>query len=327
MSKSTKTSAFLMGGMAALSLTASAGDWSVSVGASYRSFDSVSFHSLALPNYNSENEPVGVQGYTIAGLGAVLLPVNPNAFDLPGFPFKADFATFNGSHDRVDSSDRWAPVIGVEKALPAFLTERLSLSLVGNFQYYNVGLSQTLTADSTNNGHFTTYNESFTVVDFDGPPPAGLLPPVFTPGVNPHLPGLTDGTSVYVKNRFDMDLFVLDFGIKAATKFDRCPVALYAAVGPTLNIASVDSSQTQGATWNSAVDGTPTSSVPRKRSESELDFLPGIYGAVGISYKITQHIGIAAEYRYDEVFEDAGTSQAQLGLSGQSGQIKLIYEF
>lgn len=306
----------LLSGLVALPLTVTAGDWRVSLGGSYRGFDSVDFSATALRNYGDTNRPLGPLGMQERD-PQTLFPGAPPPNLLP---IPADFARFTGSSESVSSSDGFAPVVGFELALPAAGTERLCLSLVGSFQYYNVEVSENNTGSWASAGSFDAYHHKYGWLAAGG----GVFTP---PGLR--TPGLSTGTSVFLRNEFDMDLFVLDLGIKAACKIgDKVPIEIYVALGPSLSIADVDTAQTENATWNPVANSTdPGANVPQTRTDSNVDLQPGLYGVVGVSWKFTSHMGLAAEYRYDQVFGDVGTDQGELDLSGSSGQIKLFYEF
>jgi opacity protein-like surface antigen len=106
------------------------------------------------------------------------------------------------------------------------------------------------------------------------------------------------------------------------------------ALGPTLTIADAESSRAMQASWvHQGLPGLPDSGVPAGSyapggsDKSDIDFLLGAYAAVGVTLDISTSWSLGVEYRYDYVNGDAGTSQAELDLSGSSGILRLGYRF
>ena len=277
------------------------GPLTVRLGVSYRDFDAVSFKGGEFPNWGTQFNPGGPYGIQ----NATVLPL--------GVPFVIlDYVRYNGSAEDVDSGSKMAPVIGFRYDLAQM--GKMRLALVGNFQYYNVDFEANASGASGAAGAFT-HEQYQHGLKLDGT----LLPGVGIVGVRP-------GTTFSVTNQFDMDLYVLDLGLEARTTMDRFNVTL--ALGPSLTIANTETSQSQQASWTAQAPalagGTYASAAA---SDSNTDFLLGAYAALGVTYDITQSWSIGLEYRYDYVSDNAGTSQAELDLSGSSGIIRLGYKF
>jgi len=287
-----------------VSLTAMAedGGWRLSLGASYRCFDDVEFHNFAFRNYGNTDPargPLGVQGYTNASFSGP----DPVVFN-------ADHIRYTGtSADLDDTADAMAPVLGIEKAL--WVRDALTLSVASNLQYYQLDGGG---ADS----------ESFSAGWYQHtwlPGGAGIIP---TPVSGPFTE-LSSGTSASVRNDMELDLFVLDLGVKAAFAVCRW-FGGYGAFGPSLNFSDLETSQRESAQWNKV--GAPgTDSYTLKHTDDDQSLTVGGYAAFGLQFAVTDRIGIAAEYRYDIATDDVSTSQASVDLDGSSAQVKLTVKF
>ena len=64
-----------------------------------------------------------------------------------------------------------------------------------------------------------------------------------------------------------------------------------------------------------------------ERSDSGSDLDIGLFASLSAGVHVTQHVSVELEYRFDEVSGKAGTSQAELDLSGQSGLLKVVFDF
>jgi opacity protein-like surface antigen len=284
--------------------------WTLRLGASYRDFDDMEFKRGDFRNWGqSDVAPFGVQNVTTV----VGNPLNA--------PVILDYVRADGGSDGLDSSDKWAPIIGIEYDLTP-QCDLFGLSLVGNFQYYRFDARSSGAGAVGAPGPFTVQQYQHWWVDTDAPP--DTIPDTLTPGVlllGPSLPG----TTFAVRSTFDMQLYVLDFGLQARVKGG--PAKLTLALGPTLTIADADSKQSQQASWLAQGPGLPAGTYARKASDSEVDFLPGAYAALGVSVDVSTSWSIGVECRYDYVDGDAGTDQVKMDLSSFSGVVRLAYQF
>lgn len=303
--------------MMALALAAQAGvacagdsPWTLRLGVSYRDFDDIKIKSANFRNWGQPNDaPYGVQNVS----KVVGNPLNA--------PVILDYVSGQGGSDRLDSSDKWAPVIGFAYELTP-PDKAFGLSLVGNFQYYCFDTGSSASGAVGAPGTFTVTQYQHWWVDTSSP--SDFIPDILTPGVPLVGPPLL-GTAFSVRSRFEMDLYVLDLGVQARATLK--PVNLTLALGPTLSMAGAESSQIQQASWLAQGPGLPAGAYAKKSSDSELDFLPGAYGALGVTCDLTASWNIGIECRYDYVHGDAGTGQVKLDLSGFSGIARLAYQF
>lgn len=303
--------------MMALALAAQAGaacagdsPWALRLGVSYRDFDDMKIKGANVRNWGQPNDaPYGVQNVS----KVVGNPLNA--------PVILDYVSGHGGSDRLDNSDKWAPVIGFAYELTP-PDKTLGISLVGNFQYYCFDTGSSAAGSTASPGTFTVTQYQHWWVDTSTPP--DFIPDTLTPGVLLTGPPLL-GTTFSVRSRFEMDLYVLDLGVQARATLK--PVNVTLALGPTISMASAESSQTQRASWRAQGPGLPAGTHASKASDSKLELLPGAYGAIGVTCDLAESWNIGMECRYDYVHGDAGTSQVEMDLSGFSGIVRLAYQF
>jgi len=297
--------------------------WSMRLGASYRSFQDVDFNSVPFRNWGNQagvTGPFGVQGYALNPVYGLPIPALPPAPKIV-VVVPVQEVMYNGGTGDIDSEEGFAPVIGVAKELVQ--VGPFILSLAANLQYYSPESDSTERGNMVDAGNFTATQYTYNLWTFGGVPPDMLI---FSGGVAvPPIPG--SGTQFSLQNRFDMDLWVLDAGLEARTDFDCFSLNL--ALGPSLNITNVETSQTQQASWAGipGIDAGATGSYSQKVTDRETDFIPGLYGAIGISFNLNEKWAVGAEYRYDWVNEEPGTDQGKIDLTGSSAQLKVTYKF
>ena len=61
--------------------------------------------------------------------------------------------------------------------------------------------------------------------------------------------------------------------------------------------------------------------------DDELEFQIGGYLSLGALLDVTDRVSLAAEGRYDVVFDEAETDHASVDLDGFSGQLKILFSF
>jgi hypothetical protein len=236
-------------------------------------------------------------------------------------PVILDYVRADGGSGGFDSSDRWAPIVGFDYDLTP-QCDLFGLSLVGNLQYYGFDAGSSAAGTVGAPGTFTVEQYQHWWVDTDAPPDA--IPDTLTPGALLLGPPLL-GTSFAVLSSFDMDLYVLDFGLQVRLRGG--PARMTLAVGPSLTIADADSSQTQQASWLAQGPGLPAGTYAGGSGDSDLDFLPGAYAGLGVILDLSASWSIGVECRYDYVDGDAGTDQVEMDLSSFSGLVRLAYQY
>lgn len=336
-----KTLAFLFAGLLGLSLTAQteapvaeapaaeapvveeapafesdndySGDWSISVGISYRNFHR--------PNLKGGSSP-SAEGYVMDETDGSLKEATQENLDsawnarYPGqergvsrLTF-GDIAGFSASgRGSYADRERIAPVVGFSTSLWA--KDALDLALVGNFQYYTMDTKlQGRGSDSTG---ANLYDRFVSLID-------GTLTP--TSGDASKLPSSSSyqgTTNIATKVNFDMDLYVLDLGLSLGYNLDN-GLRAFVAAGPTLSLADMESSA-----YNAVGVGSGKDSNFGRDNENEFNW--GLYASAGAGYWFNETIGISAELRYDKAFGDVGTRYASQSLNTFGGMLKMQLRF
>lgn len=183
----------------------------------------------------------------------------------------------------IETIDCFGPVISLEYGI--WQKEALTLSLIGDFQYYCLDNSRRINGTTTETHTFTAVQHS----DF-----GSATGNIYVLGGN-------------FKAKMDMDLYILDLGLKGDYAFSES-FEIFAAVGPTLTFADTESK----------VDG---------RNDSDEDFIFGLYAGAGMAYWFNEKIGLSCEIRYDAAFEKVETKDIKQDLNGFGGALKLLIAF
>ena len=292
---------------------ATARQWRLGLGVSYRSFDDVEFSGAPASGGGMDIARFLLRDgdlvpYTAGNLAAVIgsLPSGTGAINVVedvGY----SSSVFLGSDEEVDGA--LGPVLTAEMM---FLTQdELTLSVVANFMYFSADAdgSQTLGIDMD-----AELNQYFVVRGNMSPFPLGSGTPY----------GSFSGQG-HVDYSFDMDMYELDLGVKVgyapAQEF-----SLFLAGGPTLNLVDSESSVRQFANY-SGPSGTGDVLFANTVSDGQSDVLFGLYASAGGQYWFNEQIGVVIEGRYDHVFDPAETDFAEMDLSGFSGMAKVLFRF
>ncbi|NMA47257.1 MAG: hypothetical protein GX945_11925 [Lentisphaerae bacterium] len=276
----------------------------LNAGVGYRNFSSAHFKSAALPAYHGVFAQSGVSGAVTdyaTGIGKVGIDSFGNAFQDVAVVVRQSGGYLGGSED-YDFGDSLAPSLGLSYELVR--KERLTLAASVAFQYYDLGAKVSVAGDAGT--EISTYQ---TVLP--GLPPA--------PERDPHV---SDYIAAHGKAKFDLDLYVIDLGLRL--DFQALPsLSLFVAAGPSFSLADMDSRYSSKLTRR--LDGALL--VGERGSDSSRDWVCGAYVACGAAYWFNERIGAALEIRYDEAFSDASTDYASQDLDGFGGTLKLMYRF
>lgn len=276
----------------------------INAGVSYRNFRSARFKSASLPSYKGVFAQSGVSGAVVdyaSGIGKVGFDSFGNAFRDVAVVVQQSGGSLAGSDD-YDFGDCLAPALGISYDL--MQKDRLTLAATAGFQYYNLGAKTGGAGDAGT--EFSTYQ---TVLP--GLPPA--------PERDPHA---SDYIAARGRAKFDMDLYALDLGLRLDYRAFES-MSLFAAIGPTVALADMDSSYSSSLTRR--LDGGVL--VSQRASDSSRDWVFGAYAACGAAYWFNERIGASLEIRYDESFSHAATAYASQDLDGFGGMLKLMIRF
>ncbi len=281
----------------------------LTLGLVYRNFDDVKFNKFALSNHGNEatpGGPFGVQGYTTT------ISSNSVVF--------ADYIHYLGGED---DSDKWAPSIGFEMPIG----EDNMLDFVFNFSFFSIQSGEKDTGNRTNNGNFSAQNFSHLVIGPITQPPSNRVVVPMNPATQTLNPNFNPGTNATVENDFDLEMYMFDFGLKGSIHMDALSLCL--AAGPTLTISDAHSVQKALVTYSSAPADDPsyTGVSSQRKSDSDTDFILGLYGAIDLQFQFNDSLALAVGYRYDFASDEAGTKQAEQDLETHGARIRLIVSF
>lgn len=265
--------------------------WRISLGASYRDFDKPDFSKVSLavdPGFT----PIGGSGsLSYAGMQAAVAagPVGQQRFVA-----SRTLASWSGA-DSYTAMENVAPVVGA--ALDIWQDDALTLSLVGNFQFFSMN-----SAAAEN-----VLNQSKVIRTVKFSNGTTVLPTeddIAGDATDPWIDGVIGGGN----KKFAMDLYVFDLGLSlnclAAEKLQ-----VFVAGGPTFSIADMESSNGLG------------------RSDNDVEFEYGVYVSCGGTYWFNESYGLTLEVRYDDAFGSVGTSYVKQDLDSASGLLKFVMNF
>jgi hypothetical protein len=303
----------------AATVLASADEWQLSLGASYRTFDDVDFKPFALSSSGGQF----VNGYWTSDSDYLVMSdaqIDPTGWveveeDLYRRKVTFDAISYAGGSDDMD--DSYGAVLALTKQLST--TESgwvisAKISLAG----FTTDMSGTASADALST---STYFGFFQLPVNPGnsipsAPVMGGSGPALTEPVYDSQEQAT--TAAMVGMDIDLNLYVLSLGLVAARQFG--PLSLSLEAGPSLNVADFDTSVSQTVTW----DGGGYSSTAH---DDVVDVLFGAYAAGGVAWQLTERVGVSVEARWDEVFSDVETDLAEMDLSGLSFSAMLGFSF
>lgn len=287
------------------------------IGVSYRSFDDIDFDATAFRNANNSQAiggPFGIQNYS------VLIDADTSQNSIPDRA-NADYVSLGAAEGDPGSSDSWGPMIGVEIPIRDDSSD-VAIDVVANFQFFNINAGMDAAGSAANSGAFSAFHILHSVQDnMNG---TGTVDP-FTPGFDPRIDGLSTGSSVLADLDFEVDLYVLDIGLKAAYVHEHWSFGV--AAGPTLHIGDVESSFTQQATWTPIPGLTNDPGQSRsKSSDSDTDLVFGGYIAFDGAYQINESLAVVAGYRFD-FGSDISTSLAEIDIETHGFFVQAAFDF
>lgn len=295
-------SALIMGGLL-LGLTAAAQDAATTedssvnglklgVGLSYRNFHTVRLHGTS--QRGTEGYAIGAPA--VAGLYTDANQVTSSALSLPAYKMSSDGYSTH-THGKFGFGEQLSPVLSASSLV--WQDDNFTVEAIANFQFFNMNTNQYAQATERFRYFETRWinNKAMMGITADNQ---------FATVINPKYSELAvarnDG-----KISFDLQLYVLDLGLKAnytfADNFD-----IFAAAGPSLSIADMESHS-------------------YAHSDNDTEWILGFYASVGGNYMFTESLGLSLEARYDEAFKHANTHYGNLNLDSWSTLAKLNFLF
>lgn len=332
----------------AVALPAGAEDWTLSLGVTNRSLGDAELKAVSFQSANPAYGPY-VNGAFQEGPG--VLTVDDLTLQAPGVDVTSGGGPvtrgggvsldrfITGNMESGTASDARGVVLGLRRAMGGDSEEiewGLDLSMVFFQPELRDTLAPTVLTDSfevDSGGAIPNYwSPAGTNWNYSQNPNGGTFddlgnPPLNTPSTLPitqtasdqENAGTTTGTLVY---DIDMSMLTLGAGFSGVWRVGKLNLSLGA--GPTLTIADVDGRVTERAVWTGSGEDVY---APRKHRNNTVQAEVGAYGAVGLTYQITESVGLCVECRYDYVIDDLQTRYADFDLTGASGQLKLVFSF
>lgn len=284
--------------------------WRLSLGGSYRTFDEAEFDSFDFVNPHAETGSGFVTG-DLRGNDtrlsvvddALQVDIGDDDADLHKVEFEGDSDSSMDSAVGLILSARRALAmengVGVELSLAtAFMNSDARFAVAGTTENY-AGLAPAWGAPKADGSNFGIEVRDWALA-------AGGQQRV---GVN--------GEVAY---DFDVDVFTLGAGVsKEIMILDA--ICLNMAAGPTVTIANYDISREQTVRFT---DPAETVVYSDTEDDDGIDGLLGVYFGVGLGCNVTERLGVQLGARYDYMTE-LETDFADIGLSGLSGELKLVF--
>ena len=271
------------------------------VGVGYRNF-----HSVRLKGA-SRNSFIGIWTNNSSNMAAynsdsVHNIVSGNATNVGTYmPATANITVSNGynlsGHGSWGNLESMAPVVSLDGDI--YQNDSWTLSVISNLQFYNMD-----TASSGKGGSVgeTTYHTKVYWTDANNWGEirrASSDPDYYTTNT-----GYLTGTG---RTKFDLQMWEIDLGLKLGYTLTS-GLDFYLAAGPSLTYADMESSS--GGSH-----------------DNDLDYIFGVYAAIGSSYWFNESYGLSFDIRYDEAFKHADTKYANLNLDSWSAILKFLVQF
>ncbi len=282
------------------------GAWKLGLGASYRNFHTVELKGKSVVNdtymFFADEGPSKIQKFDENIVSGNRFPKwldpNGNAYYRPERAYIVEAGTYlySGSGD-FGFQESLAPVLSLE--FDFYQDENLTLGAISNFQFFSLdtaGRTKGRSVDEMTHWALLQYNGS------------GV--PTYVDGYQQN-PEYTSYNSSYLmgtgKTKFDLDLYVIDFGIQLGYTFSN-GFDLTLAAGPSITLADMESSS-------------------GRIRDNDIDITFGAYVAGGVNFWFNEKFGIGFDVRYDEVFEHVDTHYANLNLDSWSAMLKFLIIF
>jgi len=303
--------------------TASGADWTLKLGANYRTFGEAELTAFSFSNPDAVTGSGFVSGNLPSTMTVNVVDQGLQVDLGGGFAdlHKVSFA--GGCDDDIDNS--FGVVIAAAKPLNE--TWDLELSLTVNALDSGASASAIGTTERYNTsaagGAWTPFaggakGTEAQWVDLGGTGWAGpLLAPVG--GYQVDATGSVD---------YDFEVDIYTFGVGVTTDMelsDNVGVAL--SIGPTLTLGDFSVKRTESAFFTDDDDDPTPIYDPETLSDDGLEVIFGAYASVSVGVAFGEQFSLAAGLRYDYAANQLATDLADLELSGFSSELKLVFSF
>jgi hypothetical protein len=295
------------------------GAWSYRLGVSYRDIGDVDVEDMQFSNPTLS----GLNGGYVNG--ATHFQVTDDTFildntlnvqnDIGGVSLDK-LSTNTGSQDLGQETGF---IFTAEKGLNSVGNSRVALDL--SVSYHNAEESSDSAASVVSDRY------SPAVAPATGSGPASAPNPTVHPGSTIGVGGAGVGvasTAGMLNFDMEMDLFTFGAGLKGI--YDADSFRLSVGAGPTISVSNIETDVVESATWSKGAN-SGSDLYRDERSDDSLDLIFGGYLSLGAEVRLSEAVGLGAEWRYDHAFGDAGTDHADVDVSGQSGQFFLILNY
>jgi hypothetical protein len=271
------------------------------VGVGYRNFHTVRLKGASQNSFVGiwTNNPGGMAAYNSDSVRNI---VSGNATNVGTYmPASANITVSNGynlgGHGSWGVMESMAPVVSLDADI--YQNDSWTLSVISNLQYYNMD-----TASSAKGGSIgeTTYHTKVYWTDSNnwGQIVRADKDPDYSVTSTSYLTGTG-------RTKFDLQMLEIDLGLKLGYTL-ASGLDFYLAAGPSLSYADMESSS-------------------GGRHDNDLDYIFGLYAAIGSSYWFNESYGLSFDIRYDEAFKHADTKYANLNLDSWSAILKFLVLF
>ena len=272
------------------------------VGVGYRNFHSVRLKGISQNSFTGiwTTDPRTMAVYNADSVHNVVAN-NPTGTVAGYMPATANITVSSGynlgGHGSWGNMESMAPVLSLDADI--YQNDSWTLSVISNLQFYNM---DTATAASGRSISEKTYHTK--VYWTDAYNWGQIVRASSEPG---YYVTETNYLTATGRTKFDMQMWEIDLGLKLGYTL-ASGLDFYLAAGPSLTYADMESSS-------------------GGLHDNDLDYIFGVYAAIGSSYWFNESYGISFDVRYDEAFKHADTKFANMNLDSWSAVLKFLIQF
>ena len=276
------------------------------VGASYRNFHTVrlkgvsqnSFTGIWTTDPRAMVEYNGTNVYNIVSSNYTSVRPSPIGTYMPETANITRSSGYNlGGHGSWGNLESMAPVLSLDADI--YQKDSWTLAVISNLQYYD--METAASAKGSSISETTTHTKVYWM---DANNWGEIIRASSEPGYSVTNTNYLTATG---RTKFDMQMWEIDLGLKLGYTLTS-GLDFYLAAGPSLTYADMESSS-------------------GGRHDNDLDYIFGVYAAIGSSYWFNETYGLSFDVRYDEAFKHADTKYANFNLDSWSAMLKFLIQF